>query len=114
MDPYELYEASGTCTVTRRNGLDLTAKEILDSILKAKEELYNEPPLIKVWEGPEHMRIEPLSDYPLIRENPLLYDKACFIVAGIGVICGRFAYNIIWERGFLAVWTDEPPDKQER
>ncbi len=95
-----------TCTGTISS--DITGKDILDSIKKAKELLYDGPPLIKVWIGKNDWM--PKTDYPLIRESSYLDKDMCYVVAGLGVIAGKNAYKKLWDIGYIAVWDENPPN----
>ena len=96
-----------TCnTIYHRPGP--TAKEIIANIKKLKEEL-NEPPIIEVWIGDKWMQTLPLTEYPLIRENPNIDKDEIFILAGSGVFAGVDAYKKLWEIGYLAIWVEDPP-----
>ncbi len=107
-------DIAGTYTSSRNFSVGLTTKEILDSIQKVKEELYDGPPLIKVWVGPKrggfNLINKQLSDHPLIYENSCIDTNMIYLVAGVGVICGSNAYQRIWEIGYLAIWVEDPPD----
>jgi len=84
-------------------------KEIMQQIQDAQD-LLDQPPTIKVWIGDDKLisawnRLE----YPHIVLNECLNDDDCYIVAGCGVICGKSAYDKLWEYGYIAIWTDEAP-----
>lgn len=91
---------------------DPSAADILNHIRKLKEDLYDGPPLIKVWVGERCSRINPLTDYPTIQENSLIPTNYIYLLAGVGVICGVNAYEKIWEIGFLAIWDENPHNKK--
>jgi hypothetical protein len=50
------------------------------------------------------------SEYPSIKYSDLLNDEDCYVMTGFGVVCGKSAYDKIWEYGYIAVWTGEEPE----
>jgi hypothetical protein len=90
-----------------------SATEILDQIKEAQQYVQNslEPPTIKVWvgNGKFPFSMQTRDEYPKIMLSEFAEDDSYYIAAGIGVICGKSAYDKIWEYGYIAVWTDEVP-----
>ena len=96
-----------TSTLTTSTIVYPPASEILANMQKLTEEI-NGPPLIPVWVGPDDWIKK--TDYPLIREDPYIDEDICYIVAGVGVIAGKEANKRLWEIGYMAVWSEEPPN----
>lgn len=102
--------STGTTTTSRNTSPIPTAEEILDNVKALQEELYDEPPLIRVWIGDDKCWNKPLTEYPLIRENTYTCKPDdYYVVAGLGVFCGTNVYKKIWEIGFLAIWVEDTP-----
>ena len=62
--------------------------------------------IIPVWVGDNFLSL--LSDYPIIVKNSNIDENTLFIMAGMGVACGEKIYDLLWEEGYLAIWTDKP------
>lgn len=67
----------------------------------------SEPPIIKVWRG---NFLPVTTKYPRFHKNSIMETNKAYIVAGVGIICGEEAYERLWNEGYLAVWTNEPPE----
>ena len=99
---------SSTCTMN--NATWTSREDIVADILKAKKELQaslDSPPLIEVWRGDQDWMRK--TDYPLIREDKNIPEDDYYIVAGVGVIAGKKANQRLWELGYMAVWSENPP-----
>jgi hypothetical protein len=85
-----------------------SSADILNSIQKWKEKL-TQPPTIEVPRG-DMFPMWSQSEYPNIIFNELLGDEDCYIMAGSGVVCGKSAYDKIWEYGYIAIWDGDEPE----
>ena len=83
----------------------------MSKILAAKEFLGRhpaDPPIIPVWTGGTDASL--LLEYPVIELSDFCKSDDMCLVAGFGVCCGKNVYDRLWEEGYIAVWSDTPPN----
>jgi len=101
-------DAMGYTGTGRCSPVGPSADKIIKTIQEYQDKL-NQPPTIKVPRGDDLLLLSQ-SEYPTIALNELINDEDCYIMTGFGVVCGKSAYDKMWEYGYIAVWTGKEPE----
>lgn len=86
----QLLGMAGDCCTTTTTGSSFP-KISIDDILKARDELIATQPVLKIWTGDRSKWERDLK--PSINCDSNLDPEMAYIVAGVGIIAGSYAYS---------------------
>jgi len=110
-----------TATRNDKSTYTMNGYSMIERMTDMMEEISaaNEPPIIPVWVGDRvsvmGMNLNPLpSEYPRFIESNLMDpdEMSFYIVAGLGIVGNKKTMDYFWQEGYLAVWTDEVPERK--
>ncbi len=67
-----------------------------------------------IWKGDKRIQILPLKNRPKLLKSDLLNEDKAYVMAGVGIIAGKKAYDYILSMFLALEWSDEFIDPQEQ
>jgi hypothetical protein len=112
LGPYQFPTEESTTTSVENTMEGMSAEEMLVKMNQTREEMEQlkkqTDQVIKIWRGLRGFMIKPLSLKPQIHLSPYLLDEySVVIMAGVGLVAGEAAYDMLMKLPIALEWSDE-------